>query len=158
MTSFTLTKRIDAPRETVFRLASDFRNAADHIQGITKVEMLTDGPVAQGTRFQETRIVFKREATEEMTVSAYDPPSGYALDCESCGCHYHTEFRFTANGSGTDVEMRFDVKPLTFFAKVMGFLMRPMMKMCLKETGKDLDDLKAVAEGGTESGATATAS
>ncbi len=37
--------------------------------------------------------------------------------------------------------MVFDAKPLTLLAKVMSFLMRPMMKMVLKECSKDLDDL-----------------
>ncbi len=146
MTKFSLTKHIDAPRETVFQLASDFRNAAEHVRGIKKVEMLTDGPVGVGTRFKETRVVFKREATEEMEVTVFDPPSRYVLECESCGCRYHTEFTFTTVGTGTDVEMVFDAKPLTFFAKVMSFLMRPMMKMCLKETGKDLEDLRVALE------------
>ncbi len=43
--------------------------------------------------------------------------------------------------------MIFEATPLTFFVKVMGIVMRPMMKTCMKEIGKDLDDLKASCEG-----------
>jgi hypothetical protein len=143
----TITRQINAPRETVFARASDFATAPNHIRGIKKVEMLTAGPVGKGTRFRETRIMFKREATEEMEVIAFDPPSGYVLGCESCGCRYRSEFRMTPRAGGTEVQMDFNVQPLTLFAKIMGFLMKPMMKMCVKEIAKDLDDLKASIEG-----------
>lgn len=147
MALFTIRKHVDAPREKVFEVASDFVNAAGFIRGITGIEMLTDGPVGVGTKFKETRVIMKREATEEMEVTAFDPPESYVLECESCGCRYRSEFRFTPSGGGTDVEMTFEGKGLTVFAKVMSFIMRPMMKMCMKETGKDLDDVKAAAEG-----------
>jgi carbon monoxide dehydrogenase subunit G len=147
MACFTITRHIGAPRDKVFACLSDFRRAPERIKGIKKVEMLTDGPVGVGTRFRETRIVFKREASEVMEVTAFNPPIGYTLACNSCGCRYESEFRLTPRGAGTDVEMRFAVQPLTLFAKVMGSLMRPMFKMCLTEMGKDLDDLKASIEG-----------
>jgi hypothetical protein len=91
--------------------------------------------------------MFKREATEEMQVTRFEPPGGYDLTCESHGCRYLTTFRMQPSGAGTKVEMTFDVTPLTTPAKVMGFLMRPLMKSCLKETAKDLDDLAAAIEG-----------
>jgi carbon monoxide dehydrogenase subunit G len=147
MAGFTITRHIEAPREKVFERLSDFRRAPERIKGIKKVEMLTDGPVGVGTRFKETRIVFKREASEVMEVTAFNPPTGYTICCATCGCRYETEFRLTPRGTGTDVELRLSVQPLTLIAKVMGFLMRPMFKMCLAETTKDLDDIKASIEG-----------
>jgi hypothetical protein len=148
MFGITLTRHVAAPPEKVFAVASDFRNAAGRLRGITKMELLTDGPVGVGTRFRETRVMFGREATETMTVTAFDPPRGYALGAESCGCRYHIEFRFTPKDGGTDLEMRFEGRPLTLVAKVLGFLMGPMIsKNCAKESEKDLDDLKAAAEG-----------
>jgi carbon monoxide dehydrogenase subunit G len=139
-------KHVEAPPETVFATAADFARAAEFVRGIAKVEMLTDGPVGVGTRFRETRIMFKREATEEMEVTAFDPPRSYALGCENHGCRYHTEITFTPNGSGTDVEMVFDATPLTVLAKVMAVAMSPMMKKLAEECGKDLDDLKQAVE------------
>ena len=151
MVAFTIEQHIDAPVEKVFELAADFPNAAERIAAIVGIEMLTDGPVGVGTRFAETRMVFKRKATEEMEVTAFDPPRGFALGCESCGAGYHTEFRFTPDGSGTDVRVVFQVQPLTFLAKAMSFVMRPMMKMCMKETAKDLENLKTCLEEREES-------
>lgn len=144
---YKTTRHISAPPEEVFDRAADFGNAADFISGITKVELLTDGPIQQGSRFRETRKMFGKEATEEMEVTLLERPERYALGCESCGCKYHSEFTFKPQGSGTDVEVTFEATPLTFMAKVMGVIFRPMAKMCLKAIEKDVDDLKNSIEG-----------
>ena len=146
MLEFIIEKHIDAPAEKVFDLAADFPNAGERITAIKSIEMLTNGPVGVGTRFKETRVVFRQQATEEMEVTAFDPPRGFALGCQSCGARYHTEFRFIPNGRGTEVRVTFQVHPLTFLAKAMSLVMRPMMKMCIKETAKDLEDLKTCLE------------
>ena len=150
MAGCTINRHIAAPREVVFQHLTNFRLAPEAIKGIKRIEMLTEGPTGVGTKFKETRIMFGREASEVMEVTAFDPPSGYALGCVSCGCRYHTEFRLKPNGTGTDVEMVFDVQGLTLVAKVMGLLMRPMLKMCMKQIAKDLDDAKAAIEGAPE--------
>jgi hypothetical protein len=146
MAVFTIKKHINAPREKVFAHASNFGGAPEAIKGIKKVEMLTNGPVGVGTRFKETRVLFKREATEVMEVTAFNAPDSYTLGCDSCGCRYRTTMRFLANGTGTDVEMDFGVEALTVFAKIMGIVMRPMLKACCKMMEKDLDELKASVE------------
>jgi carbon monoxide dehydrogenase subunit G len=150
MPSFTITRHIAAPPDVVFHYAADFERAPQRIRGIKKVELLTQGPVGVGTRFKETRIVFKREATETMEVVAFDPPRGYTLGAESCGCRYRIQFRFAPANDGTDVELKFDAEPLTFLARLMGFLMGRMIEMCAKESAKDLEDLKAAIEQGPQ--------
>jgi hypothetical protein len=150
MPSLSLKQYIAAPPEKVFDHLTDFRRAPEYVRGIKKVELLTDGPVGVGTRFKETRIMFKREATETMEVTAFERPRGYTLTCESCGCQSVSTFCLVGRGSGTDVEMNLEVKGLTLFGRIMGFLMRPMMKMCMKEIAKDLEDIKRAVEGGAE--------
>jgi len=147
MATFHLTQYIEAPPRKVFELASDFASAPDYINGIARVEMLTDGPVGVGTRFRETRVMFKREATEEMEITGFDPPRSYTLGCQSCGCRYTSRFEFLPRDNGTQVKMRFDAEPLTFMAKVLSVILRPMMKACVKACAKDLDDLRRAAEG-----------
>jgi len=144
---FTLSEHIDAAPAQVFERATDLRKAANVIGGITKVEVLTDGPIRQGTRFRETRIMFKREATEEMEIARFEPPHDYSLLCESHGCRYVTDFHITPDGGGSKIEMVFNAEPLTTMAKVMGFVMKPLLKSCMKETAKDLQDLKRAVEG-----------
>jgi carbon monoxide dehydrogenase subunit G len=149
MAGFTMTRHVSAPQAMVFEYVTDLRRAPERISGITRMEVLTEGPIRAGTRFKETRMMFKRECTEEMEVTAFDPPRRYALGCDSCGCRYHSEFLITPNGNGTDVKMSFDAKPLSLFAKIMSVVMRPMMKSCERAIAQDLDDLKAAIESDT---------
>ncbi len=148
MPRFTFTKDIAAFPEKVFQAASDFRGAPGRIRGIQKLEMLTEGPVRVGTRFKETRKMFGKEASVTMEVVTFSPPHGYALGAESDGCRYRTELKFTPHAGGTRVEMTWEGTPLTFFRKVMGLLMAPMMKgIATKCVEQDLTDLKASLEG-----------
>ena len=146
MTGCKMDKHIKAPIETVFEYASDLRRKPQYISGITRMEVVTDGPVGVGTRFRESRMMFKREATEEMEVSVFDPPERFGFTCESCGCRYQTEMRFTSNGSGTDVSLAFQAEPLNVLARMMAFLMKPIMKSCISAMQKDMDDLATAVE------------
>lgn len=157
MATFTLEKHFQAPPAKVFEVVTDLRRAPERIRGITRLEVLTEGPIRQGTRFRETRVMFKREATEEMEITAFDPPRGYSVGCESCGCRYRTDFRLTPSRGGTDVRLEFEAVPLTFFAKAMSFLFKPMIKSCLKAMEQDLEDLRAAVEPGPNRGASASA-
>lgn len=146
MTGFTISRTVDAPIERVFELSSDFAHAHERVAGIKSMEMLTEGPPGVGTRFRETRVMFGKEATEEMEVTAFDPPRSYTLFCENHGCRYETEVRFREVAGKTEMEMTFEATPLTMAAKMMGVLMKPMLKACKSAVEKDMDDIKAAAE------------
>jgi len=148
MASFKLTGRVEAPIDAVFDIFSDIPRADKMIDAIVRIEMLTDGPVGVGTRWRETRMMFKREATEAMEVTAFDRGRSYTIGCTSCGCEYESTWRFLAEGGATQVEFEMGYRPVSFFAKAMsplGRLMAPMMKKCFE---KDFQALKAVAESG----------
>lgn len=138
----TLSQEIAGPVEQVFQAFTDFPNAAERVSGITKVEMLTDGPVGVGTRFKETRVFMKREATEELEVTRFEPGREVALSAYSCGCDFLSTFQFTPIEAGTRIDLTFESTPKTFFAKLMsplGKLMMGPMKKCVQQ---DMDDLK----------------
>ena len=146
MTSLRITKHIAAPPERVFQLSTDLDGWSERISGIVRVEKLTDGPVGVGTRFRETRVMFKKETTEEMEFTVFEPNQAYAVGAISCGCQFETRFDFVPDQGGTRVEMKMESKPLTFMAKLMspiGALMAGSMRKLLE---KDLDELKAAAE------------
>jgi carbon monoxide dehydrogenase subunit G len=145
---FAIKEQIDRSADEVFAALSNFSAAADMISGITKTEMLTEGPVGMGTRFRETRVMFGREATEEMEVTAFEVPHRYVLGGENHGCRYASEFLLTPKGGGTEVSMSFEATPLTLVAKIMSVLMRPMMKSMAKHCMQDLKDVKTFVEGG----------
>jgi carbon monoxide dehydrogenase subunit G len=146
MSEITIKKHIEAPIDTVFEAATDIPSWADRISGIQSVELLTDGPVGVGTKFRETRIMFGREATEEMEITGFDAPRSYTTEADSHGCHYVTKMTFEPSGSGTDVQMSFNAEPQTMFAKTMAAVMKPMIGKMRDMIGKDLDELKAAIE------------
>jgi carbon monoxide dehydrogenase subunit G len=147
MSSFVVTKRVEAPPETVFDVATDLAHAAEHVRGIERIEMLTPGPVGVGTKWRETRQMMGREATETLEVKAFDRPRKYVVGCESCGCYFESEFNFVPSGNGTDVTLDVHTKALTLIAKIIspiGSLMTG--KTMRKLLDGDLTDVKRVAE------------
>lgn len=148
MARFITTRRIDAPQAAVFEVFSDLDQAAERLSGVVRLERLTDGPVGEGTRFRETRMMFKREATEEMEITAFDPPRRYTVGCTSCGCVYSTTFRFVPDGNGTNVEVEMETRPVKLMAKLTAPLMgRFLAKTVQKCFDQDLEELKRVVEG-----------
>ena len=142
----TFQVQVDAPRDEVFAAFADVGNLADRVEGIERVELLTDGPIGVGTRFRETRIMFKREATEEMKFTAFDAPNQFTLEADSCGARFTSVHRFTEQDGGTLVELDMSSKATTFAAKLftpLGFLMAGSMKKLIR---KDMDQMKAAIE------------
>jgi hypothetical protein len=149
----TMTKRIHAPVDVVFDVASDLARAAENFRAIEKIEVLTPGAVGVGTRWRETRKMMGREATETIEFTAFDRPRGYTAGCESCGVYLETAFRFeAANGvaPGTDVTVETRWKARSLFAKLLSplsnLMFRKMLRTCIEQ---DLEDLKRAAEGVT---------
>ena len=146
MKPIQLSKHVAAPVPEVFEVYTDLSRAAARIEGIVSLELLTQGPVAKGTRFRETRAMFKKETTEEMEITEFDAPSAYTVRGESCGTEFATSFRFTPDGDGTRVDMEVRARAMTFMAKLLsplGSLMAGSMK---KMMDKDLEDLKRAVE------------
>jgi hypothetical protein len=155
MSRITITRTVRAPRERTFGVFTDFEHAEENLSGVTKLEVLTDGPVGRGTTFRETRIIFKKEATEELTVTEYDPPESIAIGCTSCGVEYSTVYRFRPVEQGTEAELVMTGRPLTLAAKLLSPLSALMAGSMKKLIAKDMDELAAVAE--ADDGAATTA-
>jgi carbon monoxide dehydrogenase subunit G len=142
----TVTEQVHAPPGATFAVFTDFANCAGRIPGILKIEVLTPGPVKRGTKFQETRKMFGKQATETMEVTAYEPPRRYVLSAVSGGVAFDSEFRFLSEKGGTQVDFTMTTKAQTLFAKLMapiGWLMRRSLLKCLK---RDVAALKAYVE------------
>jgi carbon monoxide dehydrogenase subunit G len=146
MPTVTATTHIAAPVSEVFALFTDLEGLPSRIKAITKIEKLTTGPVDVGTRFRETRIMFKKEATEEMEFTAFEPNRSYTLTANSCGCLYTSVHRFEPDANGTRVTVDFTAKAQSFMAKLftpVSYLMKGMLRKCLQG---DLDAMKTAAE------------
>jgi hypothetical protein len=146
MASFTLSTQIAAPPAAVFAVFSDLEHAVGRIKGISKLEVLTPGPIGVGTRFRETRKMFGKDCTEEMQVTAFEPNQAFEIMCQSCGVEFRTMFRFKSEGPSTRVEADMRSRSLSLFAKLLSplaALMTGPMKKCIAQ---NLEDLKAAVE------------
>lgn len=152
MPRLTMQETVNAPPARTFAAFSDLRNAAENISAIKRLEILTDGPVGQGTRFKEARMMFGREATETMAITQWSPDAptpAYAIGGDTCGARFESVFRFhpADGGRSTRVEFEMSMQAVTLFAKIMmplsKLLMGPMMRKCLLA---DVRDMKRVAE------------
>lgn len=147
MAQFSLTKRIAAPVETVFTVATDLAHAADNIRGIEKIEPLTGGPFAVGTQWRETRKMMGTQSTEMLEVVGFERWKRYTVGCESCGAYFETTFRFDRDGDGTLITLDARTEARSLMAKVLSPLGSLMFgKLMRKCMGDDLDDLARVAE------------
>ena len=146
MPALTCTSKINAPLEKVFEVFTDFSNAADRIDGIKSLDLLSDAPIGKGTRFRETRVMFGKEATEEMEITDFQPNESYRVEAESCGTHYVTDYTFRNDGTATIVELSFAGNPVSLMGKLMSpmfFFMKNTLRKCLEE---DLSCLKKFIE------------
>lgn len=139
------TYRSSAPPDRTWAVASDFANAAGRIKAITKIELVTPGPVGAGTRFREWR----GRQVADMEVAAWSPPCSYSLRGYAAGTEFTSEIRCVPDGSGTRLEMEIHVRPMTFGAKLLSPVISLMSKVMVKSCAKDLGDIAAAAERGT---------
>ncbi len=147
MATVTAEQNVDAPARDVFELVTNLDRCAAIINGIEKIDVLTPGPFGRGTRWRETRKFGGREATEEMTVTFFDPPRRYIVNAESHGARYRTEVSVEATGaSSCCVTQTFEATPVSLLAKLMSplsFLMAGMVRKCFEA---DLADIAKAAE------------
>lgn len=147
MAGLECSTRVEASPQRVFDVITDLPGAAERISAIKSLEVLTDGEFGVGTRFRETRVMFGKEATEEMEVIAMVPGERYTTEAESCGCRYESVMSVVPDGNGARLTMSFDGTPLTFFGKIMSAVMWPMLKGAMrKAVSADLADIKKAAE------------
>lgn len=155
MKPISVTETIHAPRDRVFAIASDIPHAAETIRGIESIEVLAEapaaennlGPVGKGFAWRETRIMFGKKATEDMTITGWNPPTAYTVEAHSHGAHYVSVLTFEEAGPDeTRMTMTFNATPQTFMAKVMMKVFSAMTKHLTKCIAEDLEDVKRAAE------------
>ncbi len=146
MPSVRIQQTIRAAPERVFRISTDLENLARNISGIDRVEVLTEGPPGEGTRWRETRTMLGKQATEEMWCTGFEPPRRFVVEAESRGMHYRSEFLFEPDGPGTRVTVVFAGRPLSRLAKLLAPLAAVMSGGVRKALERDLEDVKRLAE------------
>ncbi|MDR6684579.1 carbon monoxide dehydrogenase subunit G [Arthrobacter sp. 1088] len=145
----TLTQHINATPEKVWAVLSDIPASAGTLSGINAIQMLSEGPYGEGTRWKETRTMMGRQETVEMWVSQADPPRSTTVKALQSGADYTTRFNLAERDGGTDLTLTFGAEVLkpTLGSKVaMALFGKIGMSITRKALSKDLAEIAAKAE------------
>jgi carbon monoxide dehydrogenase subunit G len=147
MTSMKVERDVAASPERVWSIISDLDRSAKVISAIESIERLDGGSgFGVGTKWRETRIMFGREATETMEVSAVDEGRSYTVESPSRGVHYPTIMAVEPAGDGSRLSMTFEGEATSVGGRLMAVFGRLMEGSTRKALAQDLDDIAAAAE------------
>jgi len=142
-----VSETIKAPVGEVFRVFTDWRNIEARVSGIKKIEFLAKGGRPEvGMKWRETRVMFGREATEEMWITEIKPNQSYVVEAESHGTKYRSTYEFIDKGRETEVKLEFAGIPVSFAAKIMSVLGVIFASSVKRALADDMADLKKVIE------------
>jgi uncharacterized protein YndB with AHSA1/START domain len=106
-TTIAVSVDIAAPAYRVFDASTDIARAAERVPSIKRVEMLTPGGFALGTRWREIREVSGHLDVTEMEVIVFEPDQMYVLSRDEAGVRVEIVFSFEWAGTGTRVLVEF---------------------------------------------------
>lgn len=142
MNGFQLDEHIARPPREVFDFLSDPTNATKFLDNITESRQLSDGPIAVGTTFRETRVMNGRPATADLLVSAYEPDTHIGISTEAEGIRVEYHYRLVPEGDGTHLTWTCELE-----ASRLRRMMLPMVAAIMKkEDGNHLKLLKSYLE------------
>ncbi|GAA1280711.1 SRPBCC family protein [Arthrobacter pascens] len=147
--STSLTQHVNASPEKVWAVISDIPGSAGTLSGVESVQMISEGPYGEGTRWKETRSMLGRRETVEMWVAQADPPHSTTVKALQGGADYTSRFTLAERGGGTDLTLTFGAEVLhpTVVSKVtMALFGKIGMSVTRKALAKDLAEIAAKAE------------
>lgn len=147
--STSLTQHVNASPEKVWAVISDIPGSAATLSGVESIQMVSEGPYGEGTRWKETRSMMGRRETVELWVSQADPPRSTTVKALQGGADYTSRFTLAERDGGTDLTLTFGAEVLrpTVLSKIMMALSGKIgMSMTRKALAKDLAEIAAKAE------------
>lgn len=142
MNGFELTESIARPPKEVFEVLSNPTRAAEFLDNIKESKQLTDGPIAVGTKFRETRVVNGKEASADLLVSVYEPDSRIGISTEAEGITVAYNYHLSPQDDGTRLTWACELE-----ASGLRRMMLPMVAAIMKkEDGNHLRQLKSYLE------------
>ena len=143
MPNVTVTRRIDAPADVVFRTVAHVEQFSQAVPGILRVEFLSQAKSGVGARFRETRMMMGREASTVLEVTEYVENERVRIVSEAGGAFWDTVFSVAADGEGTELKMVMDAQPRSASARMtLPFIMGTVRKA----VEQDMDAVKAFCE------------
>lgn len=147
--STSLTQHVNASPEKVWAVISDIPGSAATLSGVESIQMVSEGPYGEGTRWKETRSMMGRRETVEMWVSQTDPPRSTTVKALQGGAEYTSRFTLAERDGGTDLTLTFGaevLKPTVLSRIMMALFGRIGMSITRKALAKDLAEIAAKAE------------
>jgi uncharacterized protein YndB with AHSA1/START domain len=152
MSTVAVTRLIEAPVASVWRVFTDLPGRRTWLSTVIRVEMRTAGPFGAGTVWRETRTMADGgEITEEFRVKECVIPERFVVTSPGIGADYRMAYTFVPviegrRRGGTMVTVVQDGSPTApagrLLALVFGGLAARTVEGALR---RDLDDLAAVA-------------
>ncbi|GAA3339012.1 hypothetical protein GCM10020358_21200 [Amorphoplanes nipponensis] len=152
MSTVAVTRLVEAPVATVWRVFTDLPSRCERLSTVIAVELLTQGPFGAGTSWRETRTMADgTEITEEFRVDECVSPERFVVSSPGIGAEYRMTYTFVPvlegrHRGGTMVTVVQDGTPTApagrFLALVFGGLAARTVEGALR---RDLDDLAAAA-------------
>ncbi len=139
---------IQAPREKVWQIISDIEGSVDRITGIIKIEIL-DKPKTglAGLKWEETRIMLGKTATEVMWITDVVDGFSYKTRAEGPGVIYISSLSLVEEGNQTRLIMGFESEISSLGTKIISAIMGVFFNKATRNAIKeDLIDIKAAAE------------
>lgn len=145
--AITATEIIKSSIEDVWKALTDIEGASQRISCIVDLKMIEKPAIGLvGTKWQETRVMFGKEAVETMWITKAEDFSFYETRAENCGSIYTSIVKISEVPEGIEVSMSFESKPLTIMAKLMTPIMWLFGGSIKKAFQKDLLDIKKSLE------------
>ena len=140
--------KIEKSKDSVWRAITDIENWQSMISSILKIVILNK-PTGDfvGLKWEETREMFGKEAKETMWITDSVVNEYYCTRAESHGSVYITKLSLKSIDNSTVLTMSFNGIPQSTIAKVLSFVMGPLIKKSIKKAlTKDLEDIKNYVE------------
>lgn len=142
MNGFKLNEHIARSPEEVFEVLSNPTHATAFLDNIKESRQLTDGPIAVGTKFRETRVVNGKVASADLLVSVCQPNTHVSISTEAEGIEVAYHYHLSPEDNGTRLTWICELE-----AKGLRKMMLPMVAAIMeKEDGNHLKQLKTYLE------------
>lgn len=146
-----VSRMVDAPARDVWLLITEVEASPAVLSSIDSVEMLAGtSPLQVGTRWRETRTMFGRQVTEELTVTRCDPGRSYTVVASGHGTDYESTFEVLPDGGRCTLRMTISAESASAMSRVLSATVgRLFLGATRRSMEQDLADIASVAEGAT---------
>jgi carbon monoxide dehydrogenase subunit G len=139
---------IEGSPEEIWKVITDIENSPEVISGIDKIEILEqpkDGLV--GLKWEETRTLFGRTATEIMWITDTQENQSYQTRADGPGVVYISRFDISEENGESILAMSFEGQSLSVGSRIMAAIMGVFFNSATKKAmEQDLQDIKAAVE------------